>query len=107
MQSKPVEASSRIVTASWYGPGFHGNQMANGETFNMNDKTIVAHKELEFGTKVTLLNPDNGKTLTVEVKDRGPFIDGRDFDLSKAAARVLGTIEQGVATLVVLKVIEP
>ncbi|KKS77386.1 MAG: Rare lipoprotein A [Parcubacteria group bacterium GW2011_GWC1_43_11b] len=84
---------------SWYGPGFQGKTMANGKRFNASDPTIAAHKDLPFGTKLELKNPDNDHCLVVEVKDRGPFVAGRELDISKAAAKKLGVIEEGVSTL--------
>lgn len=84
------------VLVSWYGPGFHGRKMANGEVFNMYDPTIVAHKFLPFGTRVRLSRVDNGKSIEVIVKDRGPFVPGRHFDLSYAAAKKLEMVEDGV-----------
>ena len=95
-----VMANTTMVT-SWYGPGLQGNLMANGEEFDMNDPTVVAHKTLPFGTKLKLTNPDNGHSLIVVVQDRGPFIPGRHLDVSKAAAKRLGFIKTGVTELVV------
>lgn len=82
--------------ASWYGPGFHGNQSASGEIFNQNAMT-AAHRSLPFGTKVQVTNLDNGRTAVVRINDRGPFAHGRVIDLSAAAARVLGLMQSGVA----------
>jgi len=81
---------------SWYGDFFHGKMMANGKPFNMNDQKTVAHKRLPFGTKVLFRNPRNGKRIEAIVRDRGPYIKGREFDLSYAAAKKLGIAEQGV-----------
>ena len=76
-----------IVIASWYGPGFYGNRTACGQLFN---PTIqgVAHRTLPCGTLVTLSY--QGRTVTVPVIDRGPFIFGRTFDLSYATKLALG-----------------
>ena len=87
------------VNASWYGVPFHGRTMANGKKYNMNDATTVAHKSLPFGTKVRLRNPVSGVVIVAVVRDRGPYIAGRTFDLSKAGAQRLGTIGSGVARL--------
>jgi len=89
----------QVVVASWYGPGYHGRPMANGEKFNMYDM-VVAHKELPFGTKVEILNPENNKRVVAVVKDRGPFIAGRDLDLSYGIAKRLGMVEKGVGKVV-------
>lgn len=75
--------------ASWYGPGFHGNQTANGETYDQYDLT-AAHTTLPLPSLVNVTNLENGKQLVVRVNDRGPFHDGRIIDLSKASAERLG-----------------
>lgn len=75
--------------ASWYGPGFHGNQTANGEIFNQFDLT-AAHRTLPFGSWVRVTNLENGKMVVVRVNDRGPFVPGRIIDLSYQAARAIG-----------------
>ena len=98
----PAQARSVVVTASWYGPGFEGSPMANGKPFKAKDPTIAAHPTLRFGTKIYLKNPDNGRRWVVEVKDRGPFIEGRELDLSKAAAKKLGYVKKGVTKLIVV-----
>jgi len=86
------------VTASWYGPKFHGRPTASGEIFNMYDLTC-AHKTMPFGTKLRVTNPENGKSVIVTVNDRGPFVRGRDIDLSYGAARAIGLVEKGVGTV--------
>lgn len=82
--------------ASWYGPGFHGKRTSTGESYDMEAMT-AAHKTLPFETHVEVTNLDNGRTAVVRVNDRGPFVDGRVIDLSKAAARELGVIGPGTA----------
>ena len=74
----------------------------------MNDMT-AAHKTLPFGTRVIVTNLNNNKSVTVRINDRGPFVEGRDIDLSYAAAKVLGMIEPGVVpvTIEVLKNLSP
>lgn len=88
----------RIGFASWYGPGFHGRLTANGEVFDENRLT-AAHPTLPLPSIIEVTNPKNGKRLTLRVNDRGPFANNRILDLSKEAARQLGTKEQGVATV--------
>ena len=56
-----------------------------------------AHKTLKFGTKLRVTNPDNNKSVIVTVNDRGPFIRGRDLDLSYGAAKKIGIVKIGVA----------
>ena len=73
---------------SWYGPGFYGNRTACGQEYT---RTImgVAHRSLPCGTRVTFRNPSNGRTSTVPVIDRGPYVDGRQWDLSGALCTAL------------------
>jgi rare lipoprotein A len=80
--------------ASWYGPDFHGRPTSNKEIYDMYDMT-AAHRTLPFGTYVMVTNLDNGRTATVRINDRGPFVGDRIIDLSYAAARVLGMIGLG------------
>lgn len=82
--------------ASWYGNPFHGRKTASGEIYNMNEMT-AAHKELPLGTKVEVTNLANGRKVIVRVNDRGPFHSNRVLDLSRAAAKKLGTLNSGVA----------
>ncbi|MCF0242676.1 MAG: septal ring lytic transglycosylase RlpA family protein [Treponema sp.] len=84
------------AVASFYGADFHGKKTSNGEIFDMNAFTC-ANKELPFNTilKVTYLK--NGKSVNVRVNDRGPFVIGRDIDLSTAAAKSLGMTGAGLA----------
>lgn len=76
-------------SASWYGPGFHGRQTANGERFDQN-KLTAAHKTLAFGTKVRVTNSKTGKSVVVRINDRGPYHGNRIIDLSKGAAQAVG-----------------
>ena len=87
-------------TASWYGERFQGLETASGEIFDLNRLT-AAHRQLPFGTRVTVINLRTGASVSVVINDRGPCIDGRDIDLSKAAARALGIIEQGLAPVLI------
>ena len=84
--------------ASWYGPGFAGKPTASGVPFRPSELT-AAHKTLPFGTSLKVTRVDNGKTVQVVVNDRGPFVEGRVIDLSKAAARKLDMLDDGVATV--------
>lgn len=92
----PVLRTLGTRVASYYGKRFHGRLTANGERFNMNAMT-AAHKTLPFGTRVLVTNPRNGKSVTVRINDRGPFIKGRHIDLSRRAAKKLGIISSGHA----------
>lgn len=80
--------------ASWYGEPFHGRTTASGERYDQEGLT-AAHRELPFGTWVRVENLENGRTVRVRITDRGPFVDDRIIDLSRAAARNLGLIGPG------------
>jgi len=82
--------------ASYYADKFEGKKTASGERFDQ-DKLTAAHPELPLGSEVTVTNPDTGKSVEVEVNDRGPYVGDRDIDLSKAAAKELGITKEGVA----------
>ena len=81
--------------ASWYGNPFHGRRASNGEVYDMY-KLTAAHRTLPFETMVRVTNLNNGKTTTVRITDRGPFVDNRIIDLSQAAAREIESIGPGV-----------
>jgi len=81
--------------ASWYGEE-SGNRTANGEKFDPSGLT-AAHKTLAFGTKVRV--ELDGKSAVVRVNDRGPFVKGREFDLSRKTAERIGLAKRGVARI--------
>jgi rare lipoprotein A len=85
---------STYAVASWYGPDFHGKPTSSGEIFNMYSMTC-AHKEYPFGTRLRVTNVANNKTAECIVNDRGPFVEGRDIDLSYAVAKEIGIIGPG------------
>jgi rare lipoprotein A len=89
--------------ASWYGEPYHGRKTASGEIYDMNQRT-AAHRTLPFGTWVEVTNLTNAKRVPVRITDRGPFVDGRIIDLSRAAATEIDMIGPGTAR-VRLKVI--
>jgi len=84
-----------VGVASWYGAGHHGKATATGEIFDQWEIT-GAHKTLPLPCIVEVTNLDNGKTIRVRVNDRGPFVDGRIIDLSRAAAEKLGFDRKGL-----------
>ena len=90
--SSPANAAQSMLT-SWYGSYFHGRTTANGETYNMYGYT-AAHKSLPFGTKLRVCY--NG-CVDVRINDRGPYIGGRQLDLSYGAAAQIGILDAGVA----------
>jgi len=81
--------------ASWYGNPFHGRRASNGEIYDMY-KLTAAHRTLPFETMVRVTNLSNGKSTTVRITDRGPFVNDRIIDLSLAAAREIESIGPGV-----------
>lgn len=104
----PKQATKHALngTASWYGPGFHGKKTASGEIYDQN-KLTAAHKTVPLGSKARVTNLENGSTVEVEINDRGPFVEGRIIDLSRAAAGVLGFVESGTAPVKVELVPDP
>jgi rare lipoprotein A len=86
----------QVGIGSWYGEQFHNRSTSNGELFDM-DRISAAHKTLPLPSMVEVTNLDNGRRITLRVNDRGPFVDGRIIDLSKAAADELGYRDRGVA----------
>ena len=93
-ETKVKKGDEFYFVCSYYGKKFHGRQTANGEIFDMN-KLTCAHKTLPFNTKLEVTNENNGKSVIVRVNDRGPFVKGRDLDLSQAAAQEIGLIPYG------------
>lgn len=81
--------------ASWYGEPFNGRRASNGEVYDMN-KMTAAHRTLPFDTLVRVTNLNNGKSATVRITDRGPFVENRVIDLSLAAAREIESVGPGV-----------
>ncbi len=90
--------TSQTGVASWYGPGFHGKVTASGERYDQNAMT-AASRTLPLGTRVRVTNLENEKTVEVTINDRGPYVDDRIIDLSKAAARKLRFRKAGTASV--------
>jgi rare lipoprotein A len=91
----PPEGYTEEGNASWYGEPFNGRRASNGEIYDMY-KLTAAHRTLPFGTVVRVTNLNNGKSTTVRITDRGPFVENRVIDLSLAAAREIESIGPGV-----------
>lgn len=85
-----------IGTASWYGPGFHGNKTSNGEVYNQKGYS-AAHKNLPLPSYLKVTNLENGRAIIVRVNDRGPFHGSRIIDLSEGAAKALNMTQKGTA----------
>lgn len=94
---EPDVSSAPVTTckASYY---WQGTKTANGESYNP-DGLTAAHRTLPFNTMVRVVNPANGKEVTVRINDRGPYIDGRCMDLSRGAMTTLGGTSAGVITI--------
>lgn len=93
LESTAHEISTGVV--SWYGGKFHGRKTASGEKYDKHELT-AAHKSLPFGTKVKVTNIRNGKSVVVEINDRGPYAKSRVLDLSQAAFSEIGHTNTGV-----------
>lgn len=102
----PAPGAAEEGAASWYGYPYHGRQAANGEIYDM-EKLTAAHRTLPFGTWVRVENKQNGKTVIVRITDRGPFVDGRIIDLSRAAARQIDMLGPGTAPVRVVVTSRP
>lgn len=81
--------------ASYYAKSFSGQLTANGDTYDPNEMT-AAHKSLPLGSQVRVTNTDNGRSVKVEINDRGPYAAGRVIDLSRRAADKLDMHHLGV-----------
>jgi rare lipoprotein A len=89
------QASAQCGRASWYALT---SKTASGEYANPNSLT-AAHRSLPFGTKVKVENLKNGRSVVVRINDRGPFVGGRVIDVTRAAAKSLGFMRAGTATV--------
>lgn len=85
----------KSVVASFYGKYFHGRTTANGETYDMNELT-AAHKTLPLGTVAKITNVENNKSVVVRINDRGPYIEGREIDLSQGSFAKIGNLNKGL-----------
>ena len=96
--TRPLAArrDGAVGFASYYAQAHDGRITASGEVFDMQAMT-AAHRTLPFGTRVRVVNLQNGREVVVRINDRGPFRKGRIIDLSYAAARVIGLTGRGVA----------
>ena len=93
---KPIYSEEGV--ASWYGPPYHNRQGANGKIFDQNAMT-AAHRTLPMGSLIVVTNEKTGQSATMRVTDRGPFVQGRLLDLSKASAKATGVYLPGIATV--------
>lgn len=89
-------SDAEIGIASWYGYPYHGRVAADGKIYDMARNT-AAHRTLPLGTWVRVTNLDNSRFVDVRITDRGPFVDGRIIDLSRAAAQAIDVMGRGIA----------
>jgi rare lipoprotein A len=94
LPAKPLKVWTCI--SSWYGADFDGLPTANGETYDMNAAT-AAHPTLPLGSVVRVINLRNHRSAIVRINDRGPYVEGRDLDVSYAVARRLGFAQRGLS----------
>ena len=92
--------------ASYYANKFNGRRTASGKRFD-NNKLTAAHKKLPFGTKLRVTNLENKKSVIVEVVDRGPFVKGREIDLSRKAFMTITSNKNSGQVMVSLEILEP
>lgn len=98
---------ARVGTASFYHRRFAGQTMANGEPMDPHDDN-AASKTLPLGTRARVTNLENGRTATVTIEDRGPYVKGRILDVSPATAQKLGIDrEEGLAQVEVAPIAVP
>ncbi len=88
----------QLGEASWYGSWHHGRPTASGARFDEHALT-AAHPTLPLGTRATVTNLATGASVEVVVNDRGPYVYGRDIDLSRAAAQAIGVVRPGTAAV--------
>jgi rare lipoprotein A len=91
--------------ASYYADKFHGRKTASGKKYDKN-KYTAAHKKLPFGTKVKITNSANGKSVIVEVIDRGPFVRAREIDLSKRAFMDIASNKSSGSMIVTIEILQ-
>ena len=104
-QITPSQASLNGV-ASWYGPGFDGHRTANGEIYDQEEMT-AASTVIPMGSRVIVTNLANNRSVEVRINDHGPYVKGRQIDLSHQAARALGIVQPGTARVRIDMVSQP
>lgn len=97
---------SRKGKASYYGEKFHGKKMADGTPMDPNSN-VAASKTLPLGTKAKVTNLENGKSDVVEIRDRGPYVEGRIVDVTPRTAEKLDIKKDGVAPVEVTPIEVP
>lgn len=103
--NKKYKLFKKDAHASYYADRFTGRKTASGRIFN-NQKYTAAHRKLPFGTKVRVTNEKNGKSVVVEITDRGPFTKGKDIDLTKKAFMEIAGSRYGGHLVVTIDIIQ-
>jgi rare lipoprotein A len=98
MTGTDSQAAAQSGKASYYHDRFHGHRTASGAAYNKNALS-AAHKTLPLGTQVLVTDTRSGRSVVVRINDRGPYARGRVIDLSRAAAREIGLVNKGVASV--------
>lgn len=101
-QVQQTDGLRQVGLASYYCASLQGKKTASGERYDRTLRT-AAHRSLPFGSEVQVRNVSTGKVVTVRINDRGPFTGGRIIDLSQAAAKDLGLLQQGVAKVEIVE----
>lgn len=104
-ESKKYKLHKKNAKASYYADKFTGRRTASGKIFD-NKKYTAAHRKLPFGTKLRITNESNGKSVIVEVTDRGPFTKGKDIDLTKKAFMEIASSRYGGHLKVTIEIIQ-
>ena len=102
-----LSGAKRVGVASFYAPKFAGRKMADGQRMNPNDDN-AASKTLPLGTTAKVTNLETGRSATVTIQDRGPYVKGRIVDLSPSTAQQIGiTRDDGIAKVEVAPIQVP
>lgn len=105
LEEKKYKLHKKNAHASYYADRFTGRRTASGKIFN-NAKYTAAHRKFPFGTKLRITNEANGKSVVVEVTDRGPFTKGREIDLTKKAFMEIASGKYGGSLKVTIEIMQ-
>lgn len=105
LEAKKYKLHKKNAHASYYADKFTGRRTASGKIFD-NKKYTAAHRKFPFGTKLRITNEANGKSVIVEVTDRGPFTKGKEIDLTKKAFMEIASAKYGGHLKVTIEVMQ-
>lgn len=105
LEAKKYKLHKKNAHASYYADKFTGRRTASGRIFD-NKKYTAAHRKFPFGTKLRITNEANGKSVIVEVTDRGPFTKGKEIDLTKKAFMEIASAKYGGHLKVTIEVMQ-